>query len=180
MFDIKKDIQAMTTFRRNPAKFLKQLKKDEKTADSYHQRKGRSGCAIRRSLSAVARYSGASRRFGRYPPRPRRWEKRPRPPGARSPGNASARPCHTSLGLPSAPCATWKPFTNPLKRIVLNRLRPGSRNFPRRFTENKKLRHLLSGGKPNIYRIIYAVDKRIAAVNVLHIRHGARTPLATK
>jgi hypothetical protein len=26
MFDIKKDIQAMTTFRRNPAKFLKHLK----------------------------------------------------------------------------------------------------------------------------------------------------------
>ena len=25
MFDIKKDIQAMTTFRRNPAKFLKHL-----------------------------------------------------------------------------------------------------------------------------------------------------------
>jgi len=30
MFDIKKDIQAMTTFRRNPAKFLKQLKKTRK------------------------------------------------------------------------------------------------------------------------------------------------------
>jgi prevent-host-death family protein len=30
MFDIKKDIQAMTTFRRNPAKFVKQLKKTKK------------------------------------------------------------------------------------------------------------------------------------------------------
>jgi len=27
MFDLKKDIQAMTTFRRNPAKFMKHLKK---------------------------------------------------------------------------------------------------------------------------------------------------------
>ena len=27
MFDIKEDIQAMTTFRRNPAKFMKRLKK---------------------------------------------------------------------------------------------------------------------------------------------------------
>lgn len=55
--------------------------------------------------------------------------------------------------------------------------------YPNRGTvipENKKLRHLLFGGKPNIYRIIYAVDKRNAAVNVLHIRHGARTPLPTK
>jgi len=46
--------------------------------------------------------------------------------------------------------------------------------------ENKKRRHLPFGGKPNIYRIIYAVDKRTAAVNVLHTRHGARTPLPTK
>jgi prevent-host-death family protein len=30
MFDIKRDIQAMTTFRRNPAKFLKHLKKTQK------------------------------------------------------------------------------------------------------------------------------------------------------
>jgi len=30
MFDIKKDIQAMTTFRRNPAKFLKYLEKTRK------------------------------------------------------------------------------------------------------------------------------------------------------
>jgi mRNA-degrading endonuclease RelE of RelBE toxin-antitoxin system len=55
--------------------------------------------------------------------------------------------------------------------------------YPNRGTfipENKKLRHLLFGGKPNIYRIIYAVDKRNAAVNVLQIRHGARTPLPTK
>jgi prevent-host-death family protein len=30
MLDIKKDIQAMTTFRRNPAKFLKHLKKTKR------------------------------------------------------------------------------------------------------------------------------------------------------
>jgi len=30
MFDIKKDIQAMTTFRRNPRKFMKHLKKTKK------------------------------------------------------------------------------------------------------------------------------------------------------
>jgi prevent-host-death family protein len=30
MFDLKKDIQAMTTFRRNPAKFMKHLKKTKK------------------------------------------------------------------------------------------------------------------------------------------------------
>jgi toxin ParE1/3/4 len=40
--------------------------------------------------------------------------------------------------------------------------------------ENKRLRHLLFGNKPNTYRIIYAVDKRKRVVSVLHIRHGAR------
>jgi mRNA-degrading endonuclease RelE of RelBE toxin-antitoxin system len=40
--------------------------------------------------------------------------------------------------------------------------------------ENKRLRHLLFGNKQGTYRIIYTVDKRNAAVTVLHIRHGAR------
>jgi hypothetical protein len=88
---------------------------------------------------------------------------------ARSPGNA-----------PGAPCATWKPFTNSLKLIVLNRLRPSSKNVPRRFIVWSNIPTAERSHKPNIYRIIYAVDKRNAAVNVLHIRHGARNPLATK
>jgi len=52
--------------------------------------------------------------------------------------------------------------------------------FPERGTvipENKKLRHLLFGGKSSTYRIIYALDKRKNAVNILHIRHGARAAL---
>lgn len=43
--------------------------------------------------------------------------------------------------------------------------------------ENKRFRHLLFGNKQGIYRIIYAVDKRRTTVTVLHIRHGARSPL---
>jgi plasmid stabilization system protein ParE len=46
--------------------------------------------------------------------------------------------------------------------------------------ENKKLRHLLFGKKPHIYRIIYVVDKRHHVVNVLHIRHGVRRALFCK
>jgi hypothetical protein len=38
-------------------------------------------------------------------------------------------------------------------------------------SENKKLRHLFFGRKPNTYRIIYLIEKRQAVVNVLHIRH---------
>ncbi|MGC1618181.1 MAG: type II toxin-antitoxin system RelE/ParE family toxin [Candidatus Acidiferrum sp.] len=55
-----------------------------------------------------------------------------------------------------------------------------SERFPKRgavIPENKKLRHLLFGKSPNTYRIIYALDKRKNAVNILHIRHGARDSL---
>ena len=40
--------------------------------------------------------------------------------------------------------------------------------------EDNSLRHLLYGRKPNVYRIIYAIDERNRVVTVLHIRHGAR------
>jgi toxin ParE1/3/4 len=52
--------------------------------------------------------------------------------------------------------------------------------FPERGSvvpENKKLRQLVFGKKPNTYRIIYTVDKRTHALKVLHIRHGARAAL---
>ncbi|HEY3441968.1 MAG TPA: type II toxin-antitoxin system RelE/ParE family toxin [Paludibaculum sp.] len=40
--------------------------------------------------------------------------------------------------------------------------------------ESDKLRHLLYGNKPHIYRVIYRVQDRQKQVEVLHIRHGAR------
>jgi toxin ParE1/3/4 len=40
--------------------------------------------------------------------------------------------------------------------------------------ENKKLRHLLYGDKPHVYRVICRVNSRLRQVDVLHIRHGAR------
>ena len=40
--------------------------------------------------------------------------------------------------------------------------------------ENDKLRHLLYGNKPHIYRAIYRVLEKQKLVEVLHIRHGAR------
>lgn len=38
----------------------------------------------------------------------------------------------------------------------------------------RRLRHLLYGKKPHVYRVIYEVDERRQVVWVLHIRHGAR------
>jgi len=43
--------------------------------------------------------------------------------------------------------------------------------------ENGKLRHLLFGNKPYIYRAIYRVIDKQKRVEVLHIRHGARQRL---
>ena len=40
--------------------------------------------------------------------------------------------------------------------------------------ENDKLRHLLYGNKPHIYRAIYRILEKEKRVEVLHIRHGAR------
>jgi len=40
--------------------------------------------------------------------------------------------------------------------------------------EKAKLRHLLYGHKPHVYRVIYRVTERGKQVDVLHIRHGAR------
>jgi plasmid stabilization system protein ParE len=40
--------------------------------------------------------------------------------------------------------------------------------------ESSKLRHILYGSKPHIYRVIYRVHERQKRVEVLHIRHGKR------
>lgn len=40
--------------------------------------------------------------------------------------------------------------------------------------ENGRLRNLLYGRKPHVYRVIYRVLERQKRVDVLHIRHGAR------
>src|SRR5258708_34889349 len=41
--------------------------------------------------------------------------------------------------------------------------------------ENDNLRHLLYGNKPHIYRTIFRVVEKQKQVDVLHIRHGARS-----
>jgi toxin ParE1/3/4 len=42
---------------------------------------------------------------------------------------------------------------------------------------SEKLRHLLYGRKPHVYRVIYRVMEKLKRVEVLHIRHGARRKL---
>lgn len=45
--------------------------------------------------------------------------------------------------------------------------------------EDPRLRQLLFGAKPHIYRIIYDVDTSTRTVTILHVRHGARKPIGS-
>ena len=40
--------------------------------------------------------------------------------------------------------------------------------------ESKRMRQLLYGNKPYVYRVIYRILERPKEVEILHIRHGAR------
>ena len=46
--------------------------------------------------------------------------------------------------------------------------------------EDEGLRHLLYGKKPDVYRVIYAVDQPSRVVTVVHIRHRARDAFVPK
>ena len=46
--------------------------------------------------------------------------------------------------------------------------------------ESKRLRNLLYGKKPHIYRVIYRILETEKRVDILHIRHGARRPARLK
>lgn len=50
-------------------------------------------------------------------------------------------------------------------------------NAPEARRAKRKLRHLLYGAKPHIYRVIFEVDAQQHIAWVLTIRHGARKPL---
>ncbi len=40
--------------------------------------------------------------------------------------------------------------------------------------EDRRLRQLLHGSRPDVYRIIYLVQRTTKCVQILHIRHGAQ------
>jgi toxin ParE1/3/4 len=59
-----------------------------------------------------------------------------------------------------------------LKKAILS-LEDQPNRYPQT-SETPKLRHLLYGHKPHIYRVIYRVTEKSKQVDILHIRHGAR------
>jgi plasmid stabilization system protein ParE len=56
------------------------------------------------------------------------------------------------------------------------------RNAPNRCPvtpEDRSLKHLLYGGKPHVYRVIYRVLEKQKQVDVFHIRHASRQEFKT-
>jgi toxin ParE1/3/4 len=58
-------------------------------------------------------------------------------------------------------------------RAAMLRLREMPGRCPKTL-ENKKLRHLLYGRKPHLYRVIFRIRIKLGLVEILHIRYGAR------
>ena len=64
---------------------------------------------------------------------------------------------------------------NGLEALVLNLAEHPLRGAS--VPEDPRLRQVLYGRRPHVYRIIYAVQEGSGLVHVLHIRHGAREAL---
>ena len=62
-----------------------------------------------------------------------------------------------------------------LKKAILSLEKLPNRCPPT--SENARLRNLLYGSKPHVYRVIYRVLEKERRVEVLHVRHGARRRL---
>lgn len=72
-----------------------------------------------------------------------------------------------AAGSPAA--AIW---FNALEELILSLEQLPFRGSPT--TEDRRLRQLLHGTRPHVYRIIYSVQRTTRRVQILHIRHGAQ------
>jgi prevent-host-death family protein len=187
MFDIKKDIQAMTTFRRNPGQFMKHLKKTKRpwvlTVNGKAEAVVQDAEAYQKLLDIAAQADEAEGiRQGLEDVKKGRVY-----PGVQSSKrSAASMRYHVKLagrtirdleilydfiGADSSEQAfVW--FNSLVDAIYT------LEKFPNRGSinsKNKKLRQLLFGNNPHIYKIIYSINKPNCTVTVLHIRHGARS-----
>jgi hypothetical protein len=171
------------SFRRRSAEFLRQLKKSKRPVVLTVRGKGCGYCAGRRSVPAALGYSRSSWCRGRYPAGRGGCERGQHAAGENVFRQVRNPAWHTSLisrrdlallfldvdAEHSDTALTWY---RGLKEAILSlEEHPGRCPVT---PENKKLRHLLYGHKPHIYRVIYRVIEKSRRVDVLHIRHGVR------
>ncbi len=69
----------------------------------------------------------------------------------------------------SSPARAW---FDRLESAILSLAEHPARGAPT--PEDAALRQVFHGRKPNVYRVIYAIDSIGGVVNVLHVRHGRR------
>lgn len=67
---------------------------------------------------------------------------------------------------------------NRLEQLILSLEEQPSRGTP--IHEDARYRQLLHGRKPNVYRVIYAIDEQTREVMVLHIRNGRRDAFVSR
>ena len=84
-------------------------------------------------------------------------------------------PASTTRSTPGNPAAAFKWYRG-LREAILSLEQLPYRCPATR--ENSRLRHLLYGRKPHVYRVIYRILEKQKRVDVLHIRHGARQEFA--
>jgi prevent-host-death family protein len=185
MLDITSDIQSLTTFRRRSGDFMKQLKKTKRPVVLTVKGKA---AAIVQDAEAYQRLLdiAATPARRRASVRARGRETGEGPAGEGVFRGLRSRAWHTSLTSPPAPSAISPRSTGgstPNSDAALKWYRGFKQAIlsleeqPNRCPvtpENDKLRHLLYGNKPHIYRAIYRVLEKQKQVEVLHIRHGAR------
>jgi plasmid stabilization system protein ParE len=68
--------------------------------------------------------------------------------------------------------ATARPWFDRLEAVILSLEDHPARGAPT--PENASLRQVFHGRKPNVYRVIYAIDSIGGVVTVPHVRHGRR------
>ena len=76
------------------------------------------------------------------------------------------------LGIEAEDSTAAQRWYRGLERAILSLRERHNRTLVTR--ENKRLRHLLYGNKPYVYRVIYRVIEKPRRVEVLHIRHRAQ------
>ena len=188
MLDITKDIQLLTTFRRSPGEFMKQLKKTRRpvvlTVNGNAAAVVQDAAAYQRLLDIAAR---ADANEGIRQGLEDSMHNRVRPVteffAELNPGMAylvritpRAERDFGDLFLEisaSESEAAFRWYRGHQESILT--LREHLYRCPAT-PERKQLRHLLYGNKPHVYRVISRIVEKQKRVDILHIRHGAQQP----
>lgn len=186
MLDITKDIQSLTTFRRCSGRFMKQLKKSHRPV--VLTVRGKAAAVVQDAEAYQRLLDIAARADAREGIRQGLEEAREGRAATSKNSSPSSKPlmAYRVKIMPRAQrdlagiYDSIHASSSDAAHVWYMGLRNGIGSLcqkPNRTPatpEDRRLRHLLYGHKPHIYRVIYRVVEEGKEVEVLHIRHGAR------